>query len=41
MPMPGRNPFHANVHGVALVPQSVTNTTANGATITEPTTATK
>lgn len=36
MPMPGRNPFHANKHGVALVPQSVNNATADGATILEP-----
>lgn len=36
MPHPGRNPFHANIHGVALVPQSVTNTNVAGATILEP-----
>lgn len=36
MPMPGRNPWHANVYGLALAPQSITAAAANGASIVEP-----
>jgi hypothetical protein len=36
MPMPGRNPFHSAIHGLALQPQSVTSAVVNGETILEP-----
>lgn len=36
MPHPGRNPWHASFHGLALAPQSITAAAVNGPAITEP-----